>query len=629
MVDLARYYTAARLASVGNVELEKVALDSVLDSLEELDTLKKETELRASEFSALGNEVSKQTWQNEFYRLINEIHLLKIDLLAMQMDQFAEDESSLVAAASNLRIEIEQLATKLGGDAATNPRLNLMVAKSLAAVGDFPAAIELLEQDKQRVAGDLLYENRLQAVSLLISQETPEASDQARAILMEQLLTLETMPPELALCILRYNFARASKQTSNRLRADAELDISDSDIAARSMTLDVSISDVLQQKELIGKAFGAYWRLRAEAILLKADLGSSGSQPSGGSAELELVAAQVQQDVIAGRFAEAIQRLQSLETQYLDRDDQQKAFTTARQKNALLYSLLRKQEAVAVTASTARARLNIAERCREVSQRYKALPDADEDALYAMRLAKDVIGKDVELNEAAMKFLYETIKQQLETFPTSERTLEAFHIFEVVSLAKRDPQSLAELWDRLGRILSEKSAAEETIENCRRQRAAFTLLNQLIADQPTKLPVLDIKSDYDRAIQADNALIEQLLMSNYWSDQLIQSIVAPSVAESAGTSSAIAWLREAKKSIADVIRQGTMSTSATNKLPDQPTDVESIVIGALVTSRVAEHYLNANEPCPPALSAQLKNSVDQLRAMQDFRATPSAFSYTC
>lgn len=137
-LDLARQYVATSLVSTRDEALRSSAQRSIFDSIDALETLNKSAEDRIAKLATLQSENSRQALSNELYRLINEVHLLKVDLLAMQLEFVRlADEAEKVAAANNLRNEIDLITSKISADSAYSPRLNLLRAKSMAALGDY------------------------------------------------------------------------------------------------------------------------------------------------------------------------------------------------------------------------------------------------------------------------------------------------------------------------------------------------------------------------------------------------------------------------------------------------------------------------------------------------------------
>ncbi len=554
-LDLARQYVATSLVSTRDEALRSSAQRSIFDSIDALETLNKSAEDRIAKLATLQSENSRQALSNELYRLINEVHLLKVDLLAMQLEFVRlADEAEKVAAANNLRNEIDLITSKISADSAYSPRLNLLRAKSMAALGDYEKAIVLLDEDLLRIANEqMLLDNRRTAAEILLAAKSPISTDRARAILMEMLLNVETIPASIVLSAFEYNALRATND-STRFRTDLELSVSSGEQVAQSMTQDLSLADVLQQKEAIGKQFGAYWRLRAEAILLGISNSMASATSGDPSLPIDLMLAAVKQDLLANRFREAITKLSNIEEQYTQQNNPSAAFATSQRRNALFYQLLRKEEERAVTENTRRARLEIARKFRESAEKYAPLQEVDPEFVRSIQIAQAALSSDAQLNKTVVSFIEDTAIHHANHFPTMKSVSQSFEAVEFLLATLGNYERISDLYRSWQSTAASKQADQQLIEYASNRQASYLAFHYLTTELPIAFDDLLTTSE---ASNRDRAELKKVISSAYWSDRIALDPTGETKADDGQTTPWIIQLYSDRQRLLDAASRGS------------------------------------------------------------------------
>jgi hypothetical protein len=528
--NVVRELAAIKLATFGNQQTSKNATEAVAISIDDLNALQKEIEARGSALSATSDSIDAKRWLSEFYRLANEVVLLQIDVLATSLDA-ASDEAGRVSAAANLKSAIDLASTRMGDQQAYGAKLNVLRAKCLAATGDSAKAIELLDFDLKRTAeASQITANRVAAIHIELDAAAAPHIENARSMLVELLRVASTIAPEIALAVFRYDVINADPQSPVVIADDGF----DADSLRDSMNERLSAKSLLSLKEMIGQQYGKYWRYRAEALLLLSQ--GLAEQSTEGLDDI-----QVQQDIIAGRFRDAVTRLQTIEADANTGSDAQRAMSAASQRLALLYRLLQRQEEKAIDDSTKANRLALSKLYADTSIQYVGNANASNLMQLSLEIAKPLLS-DTALAIEARKHVYQVANRSIENFASDSSIVAIIETTELIMVSQGDIDAAQRLWETYLLQLATDNAATESLQLPRDRRSTYRIISRLIgADDSSAMDLQALPNPIANLVRSDDYYVDLTPISCYWSDQLIESLTEQPI-KPTDDSAKLTWL---------------------------------------------------------------------------------------
>jgi tetratricopeptide (TPR) repeat protein len=315
---------AALLSVPGREQAKQWTLGSIRRALDDIDANQQIVQkLQPRKLTAAqrrtNSEAIPEITASQILELRGDLELLRADLLYQRSQCYDPGSDDRVAAATEMLSSIDRALQRLPGDWSHRPLLAIARASALLQLGqatdslrDLDKLWEELQQDESPHPEQNQWTTQLAAVAARACRETQQWES------AEQWLERAggwATAPELAI----EHFAQSLQRNPN-----------------------LNPQSILELKRDLGKRFGPYWELRADALLVSNPLfktNTSSSPSPSNSASLEIFRIEVRQLLAAKRWDQAIEKLQQAELAASRQSSSKDAFTFAMQIGAVFESL--------------------------------------------------------------------------------------------------------------------------------------------------------------------------------------------------------------------------------------------------------------------------------------------------
>jgi tetratricopeptide (TPR) repeat protein len=409
---------AALLAVPGRERAKQWTLGSIRKALDDIEASQQIVQkLQPRRLTAAqrrnNSDAIPEITASQILELRGDLELLRADLLYQRSQCYDQGSDDRVAAATEMLSSIDRALQRLPGDWSHRPLLAIARATALLQLGqatdtlrDLDKLWEELQQEDSPHPEQNQWTTQLAAVAARACRETQQWAS------AEQWLERAggwATAPELAI----EHFAQSLQREP-----------------------DLNPQSILELKRDLGKRFGPYWELRADALLVSNPLfntNTSSSPSPGNSASLEIFRIEVRQLLAAKRSDQAIEKLQQAELAASRQSSSRDAFTFAMQIGAVLESLGKPNAA-----------------SDEFHRAAISYPDQDGAPKAALMSAWLIRTPDPKLDTEAAQWQRATYRQRLiDTalqWPESPSASQAMLWVEQEMLSQEDLPAMLDLW---------------------------------------------------------------------------------------------------------------------------------------------------------------------------------------
>ncbi len=576
-LELARYVIANKLATIGNDRLNQNSLEAIRSSLDSLESLNRRATDHAVRIAQRTESREANVWAYEHQRLTNEIQLLIVDALALRFENATGlDEPEQVAAASALLTAIDQAELKVADVPKLAWTLQILRSKADAKLGRSVAAIGVLnEQAKEITEPTILLANRLVVIELLTEDaNNAEKLEQARRILSELLFASDSVSPSLALAVYRYNLARVSQLPETTVEAPNQMmdanDLISAESLGRSLSRPIDRTYLTGLKDALATSFGNYWRFRAEAIFLREmqrmsrhGIEASTANSTAGlttNSSLEMLDAEVSQDLLANRPLEAIKRLEFAEEQQIKAGHRAEAFSYSTKRIAVLHKLFVSYQPAEPTRQSIEARLELARRCNETATKYADQPSAVGVSQLAIALATEALPHSDLVTGKAEEALTSICQQHVNSFPNADGTFAIVQLLETLACTRNDLRQAILHWQNFLTAIEDSNSTSMALK----QKAIDRQLSLLVLDRLLNVPNgkigdAELLASNDVSTNAYRASLADATQPTYWSEKFWHRSVSMQqpTSKSIEATDPHRWIAELAEEINSIAISGT------------------------------------------------------------------------